>query len=349
MQSTPRVWWLGTCLTLGLMLAACEALKPAAVPTTAPTALLPTATSQAKIPGDAARAVDLIGAWVDAGASQDKPFTYKGQDGKSYQATFDKDILPLFTKPNIWFDGSLACVSCHTATSKESAHEMGLGSYAGIMTGADSVSNPPGAKIIEPGKWKESVLRERLRNNRMPAIPGQAGWPFRMDESNRDGPCLKVSDKGVEIEKDTDGKIKYGDCKENAVGLIGAWVDAGAKEKDPFAYGEAKQLTFERDVLPFFTQPNMWFEGSLPCSSCHTATSKESAHEMGLGSYAGIMTGVDSVSNPPGAKIIEPGKWKESVLRGRLRNNRMPPGWTFMMDESNRDGPFVLHGERVGD
>lgn len=64
---------------------------------------------------------------------------------------------------------------------------------------------------------------------------------------------------------------------------------------------------------------------------------------MNLSTYAGILKGADVVSEPPGEPIIVPGKWAESVLHERLRNNRMPPGWTFMMDESNRDGPMVKH------
>lgn len=105
------------------------------------------------------------------------------------------------------------------------------------------------------------------------------------------------------------------------------------------------QLAFERDILPFFTQPNMWFEGSAPCTSCHFANSEESAHEMDLSNYAGIMKGADALSEPPGVPIIKPGDWDGSVLRTRLRNNRMPPGWTFMLDESNRDGPIVEAGK----
>ncbi|MBI4674942.1 MAG: hypothetical protein HY741_25150 [Chloroflexi bacterium] len=67
---------------------------------------------------------------------------------------------------------------------------------------------------------------------------------------------------------------------------------------------------------------------------------------MDLGTYKGILTGADSISSPADPeKLFEPGKWSESTLRKRLRNNRMPPGMPFLMDESNRDGPVVSAGK----
>jgi len=185
-------------------LAACAAPAPPPTPTAPPTKPLPTATA---LPPTAPPVAAV-------------------------EISFKRHVLPLFTQPNMWYEGSMPCTACHFAMSDKSAHELDMGTYQGILTGADSISEPPGEKIIVPGKWSESELRARLRNNRMPAIPGQAGWTFVMDESNRDGPCVKVSAEGVEIEKDAEGKIKYTDCASNltAVELIGKWVDAGAPD-----------------------------------------------------------------------------------------------------------------------
>ena len=226
-----------------------------------------------------------------------------------------------------------------------------MSTYAGLLTGADSLEEPPGVSILgesSPGAgdldWDHSKLRARLRNNRMPP-----GWAFDMTEINRNGPCLTVSSAGVQIQTSADGKIQYG-CDLNAVGLIAAWVEASAPESDPFSYGDA-QLTFGRDLLPFFTQNGMWFEGSQACSACHFAASENSAHELDMSTYAGILTGADSLEEPPGVSILgesSPGAgdfdWGGSKLRERLRNNRMSPGFPFDITEQNRNGPLLLAG-----
>ncbi|MFZ1396817.1 MAG: c-type cytochrome, partial [Candidatus Promineifilaceae bacterium] len=49
-------------------------------------------------------------------------------------------------------------------------------------------------------------------------------------------------------------------------------------------------------------------------------------------------------SSPPGVAIVLPGDWDNSKLRSRLRNNRMPPGWEFDIEETNRDGPLIAAG-----
>ncbi len=297
--------------------------------------------------GAAANAVDLIAAWAQAGAPETAPFAYTGVDGATYQAAFAADILPLFTQNNVWFEGSQACTGCHFANAENSYHEMDLSSYKGILTGADSLEEPPGVSILgesEPGKgdidWSHSKLRGRLRNNRMPP-----GFEFDITEANRDGPCLAVSAQGVEV------ALGEYDCELTAVGLIAAWVEAGAPESG-FAYGGA-EMDFERDVLPFFTENNMWFQGSQACTGCHFANAENSYHEMDLSSHQGILTGADSLEEPPGVSILgesEPGKgdfdWSHSKLRERLRNNRMPPGFEFDITEGNRDGPMILAGTR---
>jgi mono/diheme cytochrome c family protein len=62
-----------------------------------------------------------------------------------------------------------------------------------------------------------------------------------------------------------------------------------------------------------------------------------------------MMRGGDVLSEPPGVPIIIPGDWSSSKLRARLRNNRMPPGWEFDIEETNRDGPMVMAGVLVGE
>jgi hypothetical protein len=301
--------------------------------------------------GAAAKAVDLIAAWVEAGAPETEAFNYTGIDGNTYPATFEVDILPLFTENGLWFEGAQACAGCHFGNTEASYHEMSLASYDGLMKGGDVLSSPPGAPILGQSKvgatdfnFDASRLRTRLRNNRMPP-----GWPFDITETNRNGPCVQVSAQGVTLALDADGKITYG-CELNAVGVIEAWVNAGAPENQPFEYG-GEDLTFARDVQPFFTQPNMWFEGSQACSGCHFGNTENSYHEMDLSTYEGMLKGGDVLSSPPGVPILGQSQvgatdfdFEHSKLRERLRNNRMPPGVEFDITEENRDGPIVLAG-----
>ncbi len=270
-------------------------------------------------------AVDLIGAWVDAGATESDVFTFVGEDGRNCQGEFGTDVLPLFTEENAWFSGSQACVECHFDNSEDSRHEMDLSSYEGMMRGGDVLSEPPGVPIILPGNWGDSKLRARLRNNRMPP-----GWEFDIEETNRDGPLMSLDDGDI-----------------YAVDLIGAWVDAGLPD-GAFVWtdvdGSEHEGDFDADVLPLFTTENIWFEGSQACTECHFDNSEDSRHEMDLSSYDGIMLGGDVLSEPPGVPIVIGGNWSDSKLRARLRNNRMPPGWEFDIEETNRDGPLVTAG-----
>ena len=330
---------------------------PTAPPTEPPTATAvpPTATTAPEAlvvnetEGAAAKAVDIIGAWVQAGAPETDSFDYTGMDGNTYQATFEVDILPLFFGNGVWYKGAQACTGCHFANSENSYHEMDLTTYQGIVTGADSISSPPGVSILGASAvgatdfdWDHSKMRARLRNNRMPP-----GWEFDVTEGNRDGLCVEVSADGAQVVPG-----QYDDCDLNGVGLIGAWVASGAPETDSFEYG-GQQLNFTRDVLPFFTQAGMWFEGSQACTGCHFANSENSYHEMDMTTYQGIVTGADSISAPPGVSILGASAigatdfdWSASKLRERLRNNRMPPGIEFDITEENRDGPLVLAGKK---
>ncbi|MEN8113763.1 MAG: hypothetical protein ABFS21_05195 [Actinomycetota bacterium] len=278
------------------------------------------------------RAVPLLGAWVGAGAPNGE-FDFTATDDTACRGDFESDVLPLFTEADAWFDGSQSCTACHYAISEDSYHEMDLTTYEGVMAGADALEDPPGVSLFgesAPGAgdfdWGHSKMRARLRNNRMPP-----GWTFDITEENRDGPTLSVN--GTEV---------------RAVDLLSEWTAAGVPETEPFgSYG----ATFTENVLPLFTEANTWFNGSQPCSACHYAISEDSYHEMDLTSYEGILAGADALEDPPGVSLFgesAPGAgdfdWGHSKMRERMRNNRMPPGWTFDITEENRDGPTVLAG-----
>ncbi|MCP4416688.1 MAG: hypothetical protein GY805_08700, partial [Chloroflexi bacterium] len=207
--------------------------------------------------------------------------------------------------------------------------------------------------------WGHSKLKERLRNNRMPP-----GWEFDITEENRDGPWV-LHGMQVDDEMPTAGagatavSISSGACEVKAVNLIGDWVNAGAPEALAFAYTAENGIscggTFSTDILPLFTEDDIWFDGAQACTGCHFANSENSYHEMDLSSYEGILAGADVLEEPPGVSLLgqnEPGvgdyDWSHSKLRERLRNNRMPPGWEFDITEENRDGPtLTINGTDV--
>jgi hypothetical protein len=215
---------------------------------------------------------------------------HKGQGGVS----FSRDVLPLFTQNDVWYPGSLSCnaVGCHTGIG--GAHDLDMGSYDGILLGADAGEEP----IVIPFDAEESPLRQRLRNNRMP-------WNIPTSVP-RDGPNGEVL-------------------------IVEDWIDAGAPDGD-FMDRDDITRNFDDDVLPLFTEPDVWFPGSLSCDSagCHTGIG--GAHDLDMGSYDGILLGADAGEEP----IVIPFDAEESPLRQRLRNNRMP--WNISTSVP-RDGP----------
>ena len=286
----------------------------------------------------AAKAVDLMAAWVKAGAPNGA-FSYKDMSGNASNGTFDADILPLMTEDNIWGDDLASCASCHSGNTEESLHEMDMTSYAGMMLGGDVLAKPPGVALFGQSKvgatdydWGHSKMKQRLRDNRMPP-----GIEFDITESNRDGPCLDA--KGMKTGE-------YSECSTSYVSVFGDWVAAGAKNDD----------VFKNTILPGFTTDDYFGEDLPSCASCHSGITEESLHEMDLTSYAGFMVGADSLANPPGVSLLSsahdaktPGAkhdFGHSKMRARLRDNRMPPGIEFDITEENRDGPIVLHGKR---
>ncbi|RMF57485.1 MAG: Ig domain-containing protein, partial [Calditrichaeota bacterium] len=220
------------------------------------------------------------------------------------EISFSQHILPMFTTNNFWFPGSDKCTSCHFSNNEDegSKHAMDLGSYQGHMLGADPPDqSTPGHPLYgqTPGQtdfdWDNSLLRARLRNNRMPQQPG---WEFRRDESNRNGPDLELVNGHWQVKKPHQ-YTSWGneDNVPNALGLIQAWVEAlkaGGDIQDStlyFSYMGADSLTFFDDVQQFFIEGDTWFPNSQPCVECHFANNEFSYHEMNLGTFAGIILG----------------------------------------------------------
>jgi hypothetical protein len=150
----------------------------------------------------------------------------------------------------------------------------------------------------------------------------------------------------------------FNKCQVAAVDLIGAWVTAGVPETDKFTFtdikGQACEAVFGRDVQPLFLESNLWYPGSLSCSSCHQSNLALALQNMDLSSYAGILAGSGRPNGEPkGKDILGGGVWEESLLYQMLyapdgvsQINRpiMPLGRTADVPDK---GPLIFAGRII--
>jgi hypothetical protein len=135
-------------------------------------------------------------------------------------------------------------------------------------------------------------------------------------------------------------------CLVHALDLIGAWVTANSPEKDPFNFTDINskpcQGTFEADIQPLFSSPNLWYTGALSCRTCHGPDVQVSYARMDLSSYQGIMAGSGRESNDSkGQDILGGGDWQNSPLFKMLNGGSMPPNKPAGLDSN---GPLVRAG-----
>lgn len=115
--------------------------------------------------------VDLVGAWVEAGSPDADSFEFTDANGVNCEATFE-DVLPLFTRSNLWYSGSLSCSSCHSVALAISPAQLDLSSYEGILAGSRRVDDAPkGTDILGGGNWESSVLYQFLAETKAD-VPG---------------------------------------------------------------------------------------------------------------------------------------------------------------------------------
>lgn len=115
--------------------------------------------------------VDLIGAWVEAGASDAEAFQFEDANGQTCEATFE-DVKPLFVSANLWYSGSLSCASCHSVDLAVSPAQLDMSSYEGILAGSRRADDAPkGTDILGGGNWKSSLLYQFIAEAH-PDIPG---------------------------------------------------------------------------------------------------------------------------------------------------------------------------------
>jgi hypothetical protein len=110
------------------------------------------------------KALDLLGAWVDAGYPETDSFAFTDLTGNPCAGTFSADIMPLLGESQLWFPASLSCTSCHNTTFAEGMGGLDLTTYAGILAGSQraSVEVAKGADILGGGHWTDSLLFQTL-------------------------------------------------------------------------------------------------------------------------------------------------------------------------------------------
>src|SRR3990170_2001419 len=282
--------------------------------------------------------------------------------GDKTAVSYRDDVQPLFTKGGAWFNygspAAGACTNCHLGdvdgngeeTCPPECHLMDLGTRAGMLAGADGGTVPLfGESTVGATdyNWADSDLRKRLRNNRMPP-----GFPFAIDESNRNGGDIDLANDGDDIHlggqfylNTTGGDVDYGILGTNAIGLLEAYV-SGLKGSPVTYAGSAGTVTFT-DVAGLFSKPNVWYNGGPACTSCHYCNTEPPCfHMIDFNTEAGLLACADNGEEPLLGESVVGAKdfnWGSSGLRKRLRNNRMPPEAPFVLDESNRDGPMLVH------
>lgn len=116
-------------------------------------------------------AVDLAGAWVEAGASDTESFQFEDSSGRMCESTFE-EVKPLFVNSNLWYSGSLACSSCHSVDLAVSPAQLDLSSYEGILAGSRRADDAPkGTDILGGGNWESSLLYQFIAETKAD-VPG---------------------------------------------------------------------------------------------------------------------------------------------------------------------------------
>jgi hypothetical protein len=105
------------------------------------------------------RAMDLLGAWVEAGAPETDAFAFTDMRGVACQAGFSADVYPLLNESQVWYPRALSCTSCHNGSlSAIRSGGLDLSTYAAILAGSgrESADVAKGKDIL--GSWLTSRL-----------------------------------------------------------------------------------------------------------------------------------------------------------------------------------------------
>lgn len=125
--------------------------------------------------------------------------------------------------------------------------------------------------------------------------------------------------------------MDFNACQVFATDLIGAWVTAGSPETAAFPFtdihGNPCEGIFANDIQPLFVENNLWYKGSLGCTSCHNAGLTDRSSGLDLSSYHGVMMGTRRVpeATSPGTDILGRGVWEDSLLFDVLVHQGLVP------------------------
>ena len=148
----------------------CNRAQPYVIRTPVPTLIpvsqkvqRPVATPVTQFNACSVYAADLIGAWVTAGSPETEAFPFTDLNGMPCQGTFANDIQHLFVENELWYQGSIGCVSCHNADLTDRSGGLDLSSYKGIMAGSNrSYEGAKGTDILGAGNWESASLHDVL-------------------------------------------------------------------------------------------------------------------------------------------------------------------------------------------
>ncbi|MEJ2758827.1 MAG: hypothetical protein P8046_10145 [Anaerolineales bacterium] len=147
------------------------------IPTLIPAAL-PIIQQSAEQPKVACQvtAVNLIGAWVNAGYSDTESFEFTDINGQTCTANFHDDVQQLFLEGNIWFTGAPACTTCHNASLENAG--MDLSSYEAMLAGSRRASaDVTGNDIFGGGVFESSLLYKMLYLDKLMPLGRPADSP----------------------------------------------------------------------------------------------------------------------------------------------------------------------------
>jgi len=163
------VVWIGFVFVVGCGFSLdCEKAAQVPVRTPIPTLIpasmpLPQAGEEAPKVSCQIAAVNLIGAWVNAGYPENETFTFTDLNENDCIGDYDSDITPLFQDGNLWYNGAPACTTCHNPTLNKDTAAMDLSSYQGILAGSRRTSpDAEGNDILGGGVWEQSLLYSQL-------------------------------------------------------------------------------------------------------------------------------------------------------------------------------------------
>jgi hypothetical protein len=137
-------------------------------------------------------AVDLLGAWVKAGAPEKEAFQFVDLKERTCTATYGADIQRLFSEANLWYSGASACTTCHYADVAKATMNMDLSSYAGVMAGSQRKDGQPkGNDILGGGDWENSLLYQMVYAPNGQSTIGRQIMPLgRPDSVPANGPIV---------------------------------------------------------------------------------------------------------------------------------------------------------------